>query len=379
MKRYRSIYPAAVLIGVLIFASGAVSQDPSDAALVNGNPPLTQLMVGKTIVLMDWVLGLEVDRDREMEIRRILIDTWRKGDPKDTRGVLAIIDAYEKVFRMNETERAAERGRLSAIVLRSLRAERSDPLAALLLSAYEASRSPGTKTTQAGGGSPARSKHRVGGDDLTGIWRMVRPRAININNSGYEPGYWIEYITFLPNGNVYWRLPPEGLLYFEPAVARRAFPDDWGTYEIRGGEIHILRGPAKRPYVITRSGERLNNPPSLGKGTFRRVPASDGLRLHGNYRRSETEPSISFTSDGRFRDGGVFGNFGTGQRPDGSIYEPDRRGGSGTYMIEQNTLELSYSDGRVRRVPFIAFPENLAKKPALDSFILFYEETMQRH
>ena len=378
MKKYRSMYPAVVLIGVLIFGVESLAQDPADAVLVNGNPPLTQLMVGKTIVLMDWVLGLDVDRAREMEIRRILIDTWRRGRSEEIRGVLAIIDTYEKVFRMNETERAAERGRLSEIFLRSLRAEKSDPLAALLLSAHEASRSPGTRSTQAAVGSPVRSKHRVGTDDLTGIWRMVRPRAININNSGYEPGYWIEYITFLPDGNVYWRLPPEGLLYFDPAVAQRAFPDDWGTYQIRNGEIHILRGPGKRPYVITRSGERLNNPPSLGKGSFRRVMPADGLRLQGNYRRSETEPSISFTADGRFQDGGVFGRFGTGQRPDGSIYEPDRRGGSGTYIIDQNTLELNYSDGRVRRVPFIAFPENLAKKPALDSFILFYEESMQR-
>lgn len=67
------------------------------------------------------------------------------------------------------------------------------------------------------------------------------------------------------------------------------------------------------------------------------------------------------------------------ERPDGTVYRDDGVGGSGTYLIEQNTLELRYSDGRIKRFPFIAFPENLAKKPALDSFILRAQETMTRY
>jgi hypothetical protein len=121
----------------------------------------------------------------------------------------------------------------------------------------------------------------VGTDGFTGIYRMLRPRALNINNNVPESGYYIEHITFLPSGHVYWSLPPEGLLHFGPAVAERAHSDDWGTYEIKNGEINILRGPGKSRYVITRSGERLNNPPSLGKGSFRPVPTADGLKLEG--------------------------------------------------------------------------------------------------
>ncbi len=88
---------------------------------------------------------------------------------------------------------------------------------------------------------------------------------------------------------------------------------------------------------------------------------------------------IIFTKDGKFRDGGVFRYFGDLARPDGTAYQDDGVGGSGTYIIEQNTLELRYSDGRIKRHPFVAFPENLAKKPALDSFILRREETMKRY
>lgn len=207
---------------------------------------------------------------------------------------------------------------------------------------------------------------------------MMRPKSLNINNTGSESGFYIEHITFLPGGNLYWDLPPEGLLYFDFAVAQRTYPNDCGSYELKNGEIHILRGPDKTKYIITRNGDRLNNPPSLGKGSFRPVPASDGLRLEGNYRRHESEPTISFTKDGRFTDGGIFRFFGTIGRLDGSTYMDDGISGSGTYLIQQNTLELKYSDGRMKRFAFEAFPENLVDKPAVKSFLL-YEQRLERY
>ena len=371
--------PHLIALVVLLCAGAlapAIHSQNSDAEiLVPGDPPLTSLMAGKVIVLLDWALELKLSKDQELEIKQHLVNSWRTRNRPEITGALEIIATYEKVSRMSETEKSAVRGKLHDQLLQGIRSETNDPLAKMLIQAYDAARGK-VDATQASTG--ARIGARVGSDSVTGIYRMIRPRAININNTGYEPGYVVEYITFLPNGNVYWTLPPEGLLYFDPAVAQRAHPDDWGTYQIKNGEIHILRGPQRLPYVITRSGDRLNNPPSLGKGSFRPIPQADGLRLAGSYRRGEGEPTITFTTDGRFNDGGIFRHFGTGQRPDGSIYQDDGRGGSGTYLIEQNTLELRYSDGRIKRAPFIAFPENLSKAPAVESFILRWEETMRR-
>ncbi len=140
----------------------------------------------------------------------------------------------------------------------------------------------------------------------------------------------------------------------------------------------MLRGVDKTKYIITRSGERLNNPESLGKGSFRPVPALDGLRLEGNYRRHASEPTITFTKKGQFTDGGIFRFFGTLGRLDGSAYMDDGIGGSGTYLIEQNTLELKYSDGRIKRHVFIAFPQTLVDQPAVESFLL-YEQRLERY
>jgi len=146
---------------------------------------------------------------------------------------------------------------------------------------------------------------KTGNDGITGLYRMVRPSSIP------RSGYYIEHIVFLPGGKLYRALPPEGLLYFDESVAQQSHPNDCGSYEFRNGEIHILLGPNKTPYVITRNGDRLNNPPTLGKGSFRPIPGCDGLKLDGNYRRHESEPTISFTKDGKFQDGGVFAYFGT--------------------------------------------------------------------
>jgi hypothetical protein len=108
------------------------------------------------------------------------------------------------------------------------------------------------------------------------------------------------------------------------------------------------------------------------------VPNCDGLKLEGNYRRHESEPTISFTSDGKFSDGGIFRYFDTLAKPDGTLYQDDGTGGQGTYFIAQNTIELRYSDGRIKRIAIQVFPENLVKKPAVPS-ILLREERLERY
>lgn len=387
------IYFLLSLISVVVISFGAFNttaySQEKDVVLAKGNPPLTELMVGKVVVLLDWTLDLKLSQEQQVKISEALIRAWERNDREDIEGALQLVETYDEVKRLNQTEQGKVKGKLKEIILQSIREDPNDELAQMLLQAYQAAHSkPSKKVPQSNSSSTqsnnsstaAKGKMRVGADGFTGIYRMIRPRAWDINNKGMQSAYWIEYITFLPSGYVYWRLPREGLLYFDPKVAQKAYPDDWGTYEIKNnGEIHILRGPQKRKYVITRNGERLNNPPELGKGSFRPVPVADGLKLEGTYRRHSSDPTITFTADGRFRDEGAFRNFGDMARPDGTIYQDDGKGGSGTYLIEQYTLELRYSDGRIKRFPFLAFPENLAKKPALDSFILFFEDIMKRY
>lgn len=381
MKIHRHLLTSLLLfvVGFGAFNPTAYSQE-NDTILAQGNPPLTKSMAGKTIILLEWALDIRLSREQQTKILQTLIGYWKTKNQAEINNTVEVANLIDGLMKASEENQLKAKETLRPDLLQGLRQDTDDEISQMVLQVYESTHSPNSKNTSPAYTSsvPKTNKLRVGADGFTGIYRMLRPRALNINNTGSEPGYWIEYITFLPNGYVYWTLPPEGLLYFDPVIAQKAYPDDWGTYEIKNREIHILRGPERTKYIITRDGERLNNPPSLGKGSFRPVPPADGLKLEGNYRRDETEPTITFTTDGKFREGGIFRYFGTRARPDGTTYEDDGKGGSGTYLIEQNTLELRYTDGRVKRIPFIAFPENLAKTPALDSFILLQEETLKR-
>jgi hypothetical protein len=381
MKQIVSFGAGLFLCAVVSFGAfaGKVTAQVNDVILERGNPPLTQLMVDKTVALLKWVLEIEIPAEHKSKLQKVIARAWQTRSEAEMQSTINIVDIHDKLMQMPENERAARKGSLQAAILQNLRNEPDDEMSRILVSAYEASRTKNAVPVTGTAPSPSKNKSRVGSDGFTGVYRMVRPRPLNINNPHSEPGFWIEYITFLPDGYVYWSLPPEGLLNFDAALTARTDPDDWGTYTIKNGEIQVLRGPSKKLYVITRDGERLNNPASLGKGTFRPVPNADGLKLAGNYRRSATEPTITFTADGQFRDGGVFRYFGTLVHPDGSFYQDDGVPGSGTYVIEQNTLELRYSDGRIKRHPFITFPENLAKRPAVDRFILRREEGFGRY
>ena len=377
------IFPLLLLLifSITCLETASAQTPSSETVLAPGNPPLTSSIVGKNILLMQWALDIQLSDDQMSTFAKAVVGLWKANNQSEMKDVVLVAGMVDELSKATPDERNRAKTAIRAKLLENMRNYPTNEVNRMLLQIYEASQKGNSAIVSPSGNAPAtaKSRSRVGADGFTGIYRMVRPRALNINSSVAENGYTIEYITFLPDGHVYWTLPPEGLLYFDPAVAQRADPDDWGTYEIVGNEIRIIRGPNRYKYVMPRNGERLENPTSLGRGSFRPVPPADGLRLEGNYRRDSSEPTITFTRDGSFRDGGIFRYFGTMQRPNGTVYQDDGVGGTGTYLIEQNTLELRYSDGRIKRFPFIAFPENLAKKPAVDSFILRYEETMKRY
>ena len=380
MKVRRAFAPILFVFTFFAFdlmCMNAHAQD-KEMVLANGNPPLTQSMVNKATKFLEWTLDINLSPAQLSQVQKILIQCWTTGNAMEIKGTLDIISVYEQLMQLNAPERNAMKEELQKLMMQNIQSDPDDDLSKLLLSALASkvtSKKVAADSVQ--WASPAKSKLRVGTDGFTGLYRMLRPKMLNINSTYPESGYYIEHIVFLPGGKLYRSLPPEGLLYFDLAVVQRTDAADCGSYEFKNEEIHIFLGPAKTPYVITRNGERLNNPPSLGTGSFRPVPNCDGLKLEGDYHRHESEPAITFARDGKFTDGGIFRYFGTMAKPDGTLYNDDGIGGSGIYVIEQNTLELRYSDGRIKRVAFQAFPENLAKKPAVPSFLL-REERFER-
>jgi hypothetical protein len=365
-----------MVFGACVFQNTVRAQE-RDVVIVDGNPPLTKMTGGKIIALLDWALELDLSTAEQGKIAENLIRTWQKNDREDIDGALQLAELYEKVQRMTEAERNNARGKLRELILNSIRGEPSDELARLLLGFYESRNlpnSPNSRRSNNSSSTQTTSRQRVGTDGFSGIYVGLYnpPPGAAINS--VEP----QFVAFLPDGHVYWMLPPEGLLYFDARVAERAYPDNWGTYEIRGNEIHVSLGTYKLRRVFVREGIKLKLQKYDGQNraaetyTFSPLATGDGLRLAGTYRRFSAAPGISFAPDGSFRDAGFTRNFGTIGRPDGTVYQDDGRGGTGTYLIEQNTLELRYADGRVKRFAFTALPDMLVRQP-VQSFRINYE------
>jgi len=350
------------------FASGRVHSQ-QDVTIVESEPPLTQSMVAKTLTLLEWSLDIRLSDDQRAKLARSIIGYWKTNNRMEINNTLEAVKLVDGLSRASQSEQDKAKEIIQAEMLKGLRSDTNDEISQMVLQVYEASRSGSLNRPQMGDPATAvKSNQRVGADGFTGIYVGTR------NFSSSMSTVQLDYVTFLPGGHVYWTLPAEGLRYFDPRVAQRVHPDEWGTYEVLGREIRVSVGNNLR-YVFVKEENHLKLQPHSGSSsvrTYSRLATGDGLKLQGSYRRSETEPAITFSKDGNFRDDGIFRNFGTISRADGSTYQDDGRGGAGTYLIEQNTLELRYADGRVKRFAFTGLPGDLTQEP-VRSFRINYE------
>ena len=366
--RMRLCILSSLLIFTLGFAGGSVHSQ-EDVVIVEGNPPLTQSMVVKTLTLLEWSLDIRLSDEQRAKIARSIIGYWKTNNRTEISNTLEAVKLVDGLSRANQAEQDKAKDIIQAEMLKGLRSDTNDEISQMVLQVYEASRSSRSlNRPQMGDPDALKSNRRVGADGFTGIYVGTR------NFSSSMSSVQLDYVTFLPGGQVYWTLPAEGLRYFDPRLAQRVHPDEWGTYEVLGREIRVSVGNNLR-YVFVKEDNHLKLQPHSGSSsvrTYSRLATGDGLKLQGSYRRSETEPAITFSKDGDFRDDGIFRNFGTIGRADGTTYQDDGRGGAGTYLIEQNTLELRYADGRVKRFAFTGLPGDLTQEP-VRSFRINYE------
>src|SRR5687768_8490393 len=107
MRKIKDRITLWLLAGILGACAATVFSQEQDVVIAQGDPPLTQLMAGKVIVLLDWALELKSSPDQELQMRQILVDSWRSGSRNQIRGALELIEIYEKVFRMSVPEQNA--------------------------------------------------------------------------------------------------------------------------------------------------------------------------------------------------------------------------------------------------------------------------------
>jgi hypothetical protein len=190
-------------------------------------------------------------------------------------------------------------------------------------------------------GVPAAAKPGVAGG-LQGVYIGYKMRGM----AGLRTHF--EYLTFLADGNVLRALPERGLDNFDFKEALRKNRDYCGRYRVNGNTITITWGDNNRE-IATREGTTLK----IRDDSYFQVPSSDGLKLNGAYHQEGTAAApyvIHFRSDGSFTENGILNLV--------NYHDETQKGGRGTYRIGNNTITLSYVDGRKVPLSFFIFNEN---------------------
>jgi hypothetical protein len=363
----RKISLAAVLL-VLSFLHLSID---AQTILVDGRPPLTQIKVDHVVDFFEWSLGVHLSDSQKGQIQRKLTDAWKANDRSEIEGTGHILDLYDQLQKLSNEDLAKSRAELSEGVVKLLREEPNDAVAKMLLAAYEASAKTPTNASRTTS-SPSAAPVKVGPGDLYGIYtattkQLIAPGPGSMVQYGitWKPGR--DWITFLPGGRVFARLPQGGLENFDYEAAIRKNPEARGTYTISANTIRVAwPSGGEKLFKRTPDGELWED-----RTNYTPLPKASGLKLNGTYAVQWNEQSrqrvIRFTPDGHFAERGFLNMINWQPR--------DIDQGTGTYRITNNTLELSYTDGRVLQISFYVFPDDLKKAQPSTIYINSFDFT----
>jgi hypothetical protein len=172
---------------------------------------------------------------------------------------------------------------------------------------------------------------------------------------------------FGPGGKVYFGLPSTNIRNIDQACQQD--PSNCGEYSLEGNQLQLFRqGQQSQSFNLEKSGNSFK----LGNNRFYPISSFDGLRLSGTYSfRSFTnlsggaggvsggvggERTISFNSNGQFVANNFVGFSGSGGVAGAA--SSTTSSGQGSYQIDQNTITLSYSNGKQEQFVFFVYPEN---------------------
>jgi hypothetical protein len=341
------------LLFCLIFSTGSFSQ-----TLVKGDPPLTQRMVDNVIDFFEWSLGVHLSESQKGLVTQKLSSAWQANNRSEMEGTGQILALYDQLQKLSNDDLAKQRPEITDGIVKLLRGDPNDAVARMLLSAYESAPKAAPNASVSASSVPAPAV-KVGPGDLYGIYiattkQLVAPGPGSSVQYGltWKPGR--DWITFLPGGRVFKRLPDEGLENFDYNAAIRKYPPAEGSYVITGNIVRVSwPSGGGMTFKRTPDGELWQD-----STNWTPLPKVSGLKLSGTWavqwNEQSRERTITFTADGRFAEQGFLNmiNWET----------QEIRQGSGTYNIRNNTLELRYTDGRVLHINFYVFADEL-KKP----------------
>ncbi|HZA50130.1 MAG TPA: hypothetical protein VE549_05265 [Myxococcaceae bacterium] len=173
-----------------------------------------------------------------------------------------------------------------------------------------------------------------------------------------------DWNAFFPDGRVYMGIPSHGLRdvdsWWDEACERA--PVFCARYTVSGDIVRVTyQGGEEKLYVRDKDGTLWHE-----RDSYLKVASLDGLRLDGTYVKStrldaDNPGVIVFRRDGSFAEREFLYDINWDSVTLQPLTAEEEAGGTGTYVVQRNTLELRYADGRLVRTSIYLLPQNLKK------------------
>lgn len=179
----------------------------------------------------------------------------------------------------------------------------------------------------------------------------------------------ISVLYFLPDGTVYTDIPEKGFASFNIQEQKNKNPEMFGSYTSSEGKIIIKMSGETNPVIYNSRQDRtlqlLNNPTVI----YKKMESLTNYQLEGIYIKKHENNNITFTftGNGRFTDNGLIKNI--------TANNDNNYPGNGSYSITNNSLTLSYADGRFIQLCIYVVPEdyrqgNTPNKILINNYVL---------
>jgi hypothetical protein len=225
----------------------------------------------------------------------------------------------------------------------------------------------------------------LNGPGIIGLYAGFKLKADLVNDRSRDVGGLAGYYAALfSNGQVYYtdKMHPNGFDAINTQAESDLHRGNWGTFSAQNGTGKVTMGAnPPMPLTVNPKGFLLTTQ-STNQHQYIKLPSVDGVFFNGTYYfegtfSSKVNPSITFTTDGRFIDDGAV-NILYHNSQDRDALNIAAKPGSGTYKVKNYTVIFDYSDGRKFQIAFsgLLFDRNNPSPPTLT--LSFNNDTLLR-
>lgn len=350
-------------------SSGDDGKAKSDAEKIKhtyttGPEPLHELIVEHYVNTLEWAYDMKLTRAEKDVVLKHLISDWNAGGSNMMTSSVIMNDVNFSLVSVYRTQSSADdqeklkQGMLNTL-LQLPNQPNPDPFGMQILRMYQTHHASGPAGSSSAGTTAPASPAAVGSTRntgnsgntgntggklpegmLSGVYASFHRRASSL---GFDP----RFLVFYPNGTVIY-LPENGLAGFnldayvnDPGVDKALI----GRYRDYGTTISVIwnDNPGHRDEFGHNESGALG-----GHDSFSPAAPPNGLRLSGVYFWGQPN-GIQFNPDGTFFDRRAMDTL---ILPNPHFDHP--RAMSGTYIIQDYTIMLTYQDGSRTRTSFVA-------------------------